>query len=96
MLMWCVDKAAGDSTFKRKRRKVMTKEEAINVLNELRKAYLALDPTKARQAFAALLDTGKVENSAAHQLGTDYENALAGLKRVFDAMERKRIQFPSN
>jgi hypothetical protein len=73
----------------------MTKEEAINILDGLRKASFALDPTKARQAFDALLNTSKVETTAS-QLGTEFGKALASLRRVFDAMEHKGIRFPSN
>jgi hypothetical protein len=80
---------------KRKLRKVMTKQEAINVLDGFRKASRTLDPTKAMQAFNALMNAdGAVTTS--FNLAGDFSHALATLRSVFDAMERKGIQFPSN
>jgi hypothetical protein len=73
----------------------MTKQEAINVLDGFRKASRTLDPTKAMQAFNALMNTdGAVTTS--FNLAGDFSHALVTLRSVFNAMERKGIQFPSN
>jgi len=73
----------------------MTKEAAINVLDELQKASRALDPNKARQAFDALmLDTHVV--TTAFNLAAEFVQALGTLRRVFAAMDNKGIRFPSN
>jgi hypothetical protein len=75
--------------------KVMTKEEAINVLDGFRKALMALDPTMGRQAFSALIDdTGIV--STAMQRAAEAGNALQTLRRAFQEIEGKGIRFSSN
>jgi hypothetical protein len=73
----------------------MTEQEAINVLGGLRKAFRALDQSKAMQAFNALMNTGGVVTTA-FNLGGDFSGALATLRSVFDAMDNKGIRFPSN
>jgi hypothetical protein len=73
----------------------MTTQEAVNVLDEFRKEFRALGQTQAMQAFNALMITGGVVTTA-HNLARDFSSALATLKSVFDAMEQKGIQFPSN
>lgn len=73
----------------------MTEQEAINVLDGFRKAFTALDRTKAMQAFNALMMTSKVVTSA-HNLARDFGSALVTLKTVFDAMDKKGVRFPSN
>jgi len=97
--MWCVDKTqlmvAGVSSFKRKRRKIMTKEEAINVLDGFRKALMALDPMKGRQAFDALINDTRAFSTAT-QRAADAGNALQTLRRAFEEIDRKGIGFPSN
>jgi hypothetical protein len=73
----------------------LTKEEAINVLDGFRKALMALDPTRGRQAFNVLIDdTGIV--STAMQRAADAGNALQTLKRAFQEIDGKGTQFPSN
>lgn len=73
----------------------MTKQEAIDVLNGFRKAFRTLDQMKAMQAFNALMNAdGRVTTN--FNLAGDFSHALATLKSVFDAMERKGIGFPSN
>ena len=73
----------------------MTKQEAIHVLDGFRKAFRTLDPTKAMQAFNALMNTDGVVTTNFNLAG-DFSHALATLGSVFDAMDRKGIQFPSN
>lgn len=74
---------------------MMTEKEAVGVLDGLRKASRALDPTRAMQAFNALANSGRVMTSASN-LGVDFSRALTALRTVFDAMENKGIRFPSN
>jgi hypothetical protein len=73
----------------------MTEQEAINVLDGFRKAFRALDRTKAMRAFNALLITGKVVTTA-DNLAREFGSALATLRTVFDAMDNKGFRFPSN
>jgi hypothetical protein len=73
----------------------MTEQEAINVLAGFRKAFRALNPTEAVQAFNALMNTGAVVTTA-FNLASDFGSALATLKSVFDRMDDKGIRFPSN
>jgi hypothetical protein len=79
---------------KKKLRNVMTKQEAVNVLDGFRKASRTLDPTKAMQAFNALMNSDAVLTTS-FKLAGDFSHALATLRSVFDAMERKGVQFPS-
>jgi len=73
----------------------VTEQEAVETLAGLRKAFKALNTTKAVQAFNALLNnTGKVTSN--FQLAGDFSGSLGTLRRVFDEMDSKRIQFPSN
>jgi hypothetical protein len=73
----------------------MTEQEATAVLNGLRKASRALNPTKAIQAFNALMNTSGTVTTA-FNLGVEFSGALATLRSVFDAMAKKGIEFPSN
>jgi hypothetical protein len=82
------------STSQRSRRK-MTKQEAVDALDGFRKEFRALGQMQAIQAFNTLMITGGAVTTA-HNLARDFSSALAILKSVFDAMDHKRIQFPSN
>ncbi|MGD1026398.1 hypothetical protein [Candidatus Binatus soli] len=73
----------------------MTKQEAIDTLDGLQKAFKALNQTKAMQAFNVLLDSGGVVTTA-FNLGIQFASALTTLKTVFDAIEEKGIHFPPN
>jgi hypothetical protein len=73
----------------------MTKEEAINVLDGLQRAFKALDRAKAVQAFNTLVNTSGVVTTD-FQLAGDFGGALNVLGRVFDAIDRKGIDFSSN
>ena len=73
----------------------MTKQEAIDTLDKLQSAFRALDQAKAMQAFNALMTTPGVVTTA-FNLGVEFGSALGTLRRVFDEMQRKGIQFPSN
>jgi hypothetical protein len=74
---------------------MMTKQEARNILDGLQKAFRALDRTKAQQAFNALMDSGGVVTTA-FNLAVEFGAALETLKRVFDAIEKNGVRFPSN
>ena len=80
---------------KRKLRKVMTKEEAIIVLDRFRKELMALDPIKGRQAFDALINDTSVVGTAM-QRAAEAGNALQTLRRAFEEIDRKVFGFPSN
>lgn len=73
----------------------MTKQEAIHVLDGFRKAFRALDQVKAMQAFNTLMNADGIVTTNFNVAG-DFSHALATLRSVFDAMERKGIGFPSN
>jgi hypothetical protein len=73
----------------------MTKQEAVNVLDGFQKAFRTLGPMEAMQAFNALMNSDRVATSA-FGLGLDFSHALATLRTVFDAIEKKGIRFPSN
>ena len=66
----------------------MTKQEAINVLDEFRKALMALDPTKGRQAFDALMNDTRVMTTAM-QRAAEAGNALQTLRRAFEEIDHK-------
>jgi hypothetical protein len=92
---WYPDGGADAKFQKRKPRKVMTEQEAINVLDGFRKAFRALNPIEAMGAYNALMNSGGTMTTA-FNLGRDFSHALATLKSVFDTMENKGIRFPSN
>ena len=70
----------------------MTEQEATEVLDEFHKAFRALNQVKAMQAYNALMNnTGVV--TTAFNLGGEFSRALAALRSVFDAMEKKGIRF---
>jgi hypothetical protein len=73
---------------------IMTQQEAINVLDEFRKAFGALDRTRAMQAFNTLM-TGKAMTNA-DNLAWQFQSALNVLKTIFDSMDNKGIPFPLN
>jgi hypothetical protein len=73
----------------------VTKQEAMNVLAEFRKAFMALDPTKGRQAFGALIND-TLAMTTAMQRAAEAGNALQTLRRAFEEIDRKGIRFPSN
>ena len=67
--------------------------EAINVLAEFRKALMALDPTRGRQAFNALINDALVMTTAM-QRAADAGAALQTLRRAFEEIDGKGIRFP--
>jgi hypothetical protein len=73
----------------------MTKEEAINTLSGLRRALAELSPNQARLAFDALMSTPGVVTTAFTQ-AADFQSALATLRQVFGAMDKKGIESPSD
>lgn len=73
----------------------MTKQEAINVLDGFHKAFRTLDTPKAVRAFNALMNADGIVTTA-FNLGGEFSSALGTLRAVFDAMDRKGIQFPSD
>jgi hypothetical protein len=73
----------------------ITKQEAINVVDEFRKALMALDSTTGTQAFDALINDTRVMTTAA-QRAADAGNALQTLGRAFQEIDGKCIRFPSN
>ena len=68
----------------------MTEQEAIAVLGGFRKAFRALDPTRAQQAVNALLNPGPAMSSGFRR-ARDFSSALSTLRMVFDEMDRKGI-----
>jgi len=73
----------------------MTTQEAMDTLAGFRKAFRALDPTRAMQAINALLNPGPVVTTGFMQ-AREFASALSTLKTAFDAMDDKGIRFPSN
>jgi hypothetical protein len=73
----------------------MTKEEAINTLDRLQKAILVLDANKAREAFNALINDTRVVTTAMQRV-FEAVNAVQTLRRAFEEIDGKGIQFPSN
>jgi len=73
----------------------MTKQEAINILHEFRKALMALDPIKGRQAFDALINDTHVVSTAMRRVA-EAGDALQTLKRAFGEIDGKGIRFPSD
>jgi hypothetical protein len=73
----------------------MTKQEAIDVLYEFRKAFMALGPIKGRQAFDALINDARVMTTAM-QRAADAGDALQTLRRAFEEIDGKGIRFPSD
>jgi hypothetical protein len=69
----------------------MTTQEAIDTLAGFRKAFRALDPTKAMQAINALLNSGPVATAAGSMHARDFASVLSTLKAAFDAMDNKGI-----
>lgn len=68
----------------------MTEQEAISVLDGFRKAFRALDVTKARQAVSALLNPGPVVTTGMMR-AQEFSSALNTLKMVFDELDRKGV-----
>jgi len=56
---------------------------------------MALDSTKGRQAFIALINDTRAMTTAM-QRAADAGNALQTLRRAFEEIDRKGFQFPSN
>jgi hypothetical protein len=73
----------------------MTKEEAINTLERLQKAVLVLDANKARQAFDTLINDTRIMTTAMQRV-VEAGNAVQTLRRAFQEIDGKGIQFPSN
>ena len=68
----------------------MTKEEAITILDGFRKALVALDPIKGRQAFNMLMNNTPVIGTAMGR-AAEAGNALQTLRRAFEEIDRKGI-----
>jgi hypothetical protein len=73
----------------------MTREEAIEILDEFRKALMALDPIEGRQAFDGLINGPRVMTTAMRR-AADAGDALQTLRRAFEEIDRKGIRFFSN
>jgi len=69
----------------------MTEKEAIETLAGLQKAFRALNQAKAMQAFKALMDTGLPASTI--DIRMEFSRALAGLRVVFEEMDKKGIKF---
>lgn len=72
----------------------MTKQEAMNTLAGFQKAFRALDRAKAVPAVNALVNTSGVMTTDSLLAG-EFSSALNILATVFDAIDRKDIQFPN-
>jgi glycerol-3-phosphate dehydrogenase len=73
----------------------VTKVDAIHVLEEFRKALMALDPLKGRQAFDALINDARVVTTAMRR-AAEAGAALQTLRRAFEEIDGKGIRFPSD
>jgi hypothetical protein len=71
---------------------MMTKEEAIEVLDDFHKAFRALNPMTAQQAVNALLNSGPVMGSG-FRIAGEFASGFSALRSAFDEMERKGIRF---
>ena len=71
----------------------MTKEEAINTLDAVQKAVRALNPNQAREAFNALINDTRIATTAMQRV-VEAGQALQTLRRTFDEIDGKGIQFP--
>jgi hypothetical protein len=73
----------------------MTKQEAVNVLDQFRKAFMTLGTIEGRNAFRVLIDDS-VGATMAGERAAEAGRALDTLQRAFAEIDRKGIRFPSN